>query len=80
MYRPQLDSRERTVLMLLGAGLTAKEVAARLTLKPRTAEGIIEVIHNKFGVDKTITAVILAILEGHLTAEEISHYIYGATR
>lgn len=40
MYRPQLDSRERTVLMLLGAGLTAKEVAARLTLKPRTAEGL----------------------------------------
>ena len=78
MYRPHLDPRERIILMLLGAGLTAKEVAERLTLKRRTAEGIIEDIHNKFGVDKTVTAVVLAIREGHLSAEEIYRYIEGS--
>ena len=45
-----LSRREREVVALVAAGLTSKEIAQRLFIAERTAEGHVERIRNKLGV------------------------------
>jgi DNA-binding CsgD family transcriptional regulator len=54
----ELTSRERQVAMLVGQGLTNREIATRLVISERTAEGHIEQIRNKLGVrNRSLIAV-----------------------
>jgi non-specific serine/threonine protein kinase len=45
-----LSRREREVVTMIAAGLTSKEIAQRLFIAERTAEGHVERIRNKLGV------------------------------
>src|SRR3989442_8292042 len=44
-----LSPREREVAELVAEGLTSREIAARLLISERTAEGHVEQIRNKLG-------------------------------
>ena len=55
---PELTTRERQVAMLVGQGLTNREISAKLVISERTAEGHIEQIRNKLGVrNRSLIAV-----------------------
>lgn len=45
-----LSRREREVVALVAAGLTNREIARRLYIAERTAEGHVERIRNKLGL------------------------------
>jgi DNA-binding CsgD family transcriptional regulator len=45
-----LSKREREVVVMVAAGMTNKEIAQRLFIAERTAEGHVERIRNKLGV------------------------------
>jgi len=45
-----LSRREREVAAMVAAGLTNREIATRLFIAERTAEGHVERIRNKLGV------------------------------
>ena len=47
---PDLTARERQVATLVAQGLSNREIAAKLVISERTAEGHIEQIRNKLGV------------------------------
>jgi DNA-binding CsgD family transcriptional regulator len=49
MPGPVLTPREREVATLVAEGLTNREIAARLVISERTAEGHVEQIRNKLG-------------------------------
>ena len=49
LARRGVTSREMDVLLLVAAGLTNKEVAARLYLAPRTVKGHVELLLAKTG-------------------------------
>src|ERR1700737_2992055 len=46
---PSLTRREREVAILVGQGLTNREIAARLFISERTAESHVEQIRGKLG-------------------------------
>jgi DNA-binding CsgD family transcriptional regulator/sugar lactone lactonase YvrE len=50
MAGPRLSKREQEVAFLVAEGLTNREIAARLFVAERTAEGHVEQIRNKLGV------------------------------
>lgn len=45
-----LSRREREVVIMVAGGMTNKEIAQRLYIAERTAEGHVERIRNKLGV------------------------------
>lgn len=54
-----LTRREREVLSHVSAGLSNKEIAAKLTLSPRTVEGHLDHIRNKLGVRRRTEMIAL---------------------
>ncbi|MEV6603058.1 LuxR C-terminal-related transcriptional regulator [Kutzneria sp. NPDC051319] len=57
---PVLTDRQREVLGLLGAGLTARAIAHRLDLSPRTVGKHLERVYRRLGTSDRLTAVIRA--------------------
>ncbi|MEQ3548866.1 response regulator transcription factor [Pseudonocardia nematodicida] len=61
---PDLSPRESEVLLLVVEGLTARQIAARLVLSPRTVENHVQRLLRKFGVPGRGALVRLAIEYG----------------
>ncbi|GAA1861775.1 hypothetical protein GCM10009836_47490 [Pseudonocardia ailaonensis] len=61
---PRLTGRETEVLKLVVEGLTARQIATRLTLSPRTVENHIQNILRKFSVPGRAALVRYAIEHG----------------
>ncbi|MFP5020151.1 response regulator transcription factor [Pseudonocardia phyllosphaerae] len=61
---PELSPRESEVLRLVVEGLTARQIAARLVLSPRTVENHVQRLLRKFGVPGRGALVRLAIEHG----------------
>jgi non-specific serine/threonine protein kinase len=59
-----LTRRELEVVALVAAGLTNKEIAERLFLSERTAEGHVERIRNKLGVRSRTDVATWAVTKG----------------
>jgi DNA-binding NarL/FixJ family response regulator len=60
----QLTPREREVLRLVGEGLSAREIAERLCVSPKTVGSHCENIFRKLGVRTRAQAVALAVSGG----------------
>ncbi len=61
---PQLTPREKEVAALVAGGLTNREIAARLVISERTAEGHVEQIRNKLGFGSRSQVAAWAVAEG----------------
>lgn len=59
-----LSQRERQVLACLAEGMTNRQVAERLGLKPGTVRAHVYSIYNKLGVNDRVQASVLAIQGG----------------
>jgi non-specific serine/threonine protein kinase len=59
-----LTSREREVAALIAQGLTNREIAARLVVAERTAEGHVQSILNKLGVNSRARIAVWAAEHG----------------
>ena len=62
--REKLTKREREVLQLIAQGLSAKDIARRLTVSEATARNHIQSILNKLGVHSRLEAALYAIERG----------------
>ena len=62
-----LTPREQEVLRLLGEGLLARTIAARLDLSPRTVHHHLGSIYDKLGVRDRLSAVLSAREQGLLS-------------
>ncbi len=60
-----LTVREREVLNWLGGGKTDKDIAAILTISPRTVQKHLQRIYEKLGVETRTAAVVRAIATRH---------------
>lgn len=60
-----LTARERDVLDWLGAGKTDKDIAAILSISPRTVQKHLQRIYEKLGVETRTAAVLRAIATRH---------------
>lgn len=60
-----LTAREREVLDWLGAGKTDKDIAAILTISPRTVQKHLQRIYEKLGVETRTAAVMRSIATRH---------------
>ena len=65
-----LTSREHQVLGLLAAGLSDREVAARLVISPKTVEKHVGAVLRKTGTASRTAAVVRALVRGWLAPEE----------
>nr|WP_255426759.1 helix-turn-helix transcriptional regulator [Pseudonocardia sp. C8] len=61
---PELSPREAEVLRLVVEGLTARQIAARLVLSPRTVENHVQRLLRKFDVPGRGALVRYAIEKG----------------
>ncbi len=68
--RPVLSSREREVLVFIARGLSAKEVAQRTNLSPRTVEHHVENIRNKLRARNRAHIVSKALAYGEITLND----------
>jgi non-specific serine/threonine protein kinase len=59
-----LSPREREVVAMVAAGMTSREIAQRLFIAERTAEGHVERIRNKLGVRSRTEVATWAIEHG----------------
>jgi DNA-binding NarL/FixJ family response regulator len=59
-----LSAREIQVLDLIGEGYSNPEIAKRLCISISTVKTHVRNIMNKFGVDRRIQAVVLAVRSG----------------
>jgi predicted ATPase/DNA-binding CsgD family transcriptional regulator/tetratricopeptide (TPR) repeat protein len=59
-----LSRREREVVTMVAAGMTSKEIAKRLFIAERTAEGHVERIRNKLGVRSRTEVATWAVEHG----------------
>jgi non-specific serine/threonine protein kinase len=59
-----LSRREREVVAMVASGMTNKEIAQRLFIAERTAEGHLERIRNKLGVRSRTEVATWAIAHG----------------
>jgi LuxR family transcriptional regulator of spore coat protein len=66
---PLLTRRERQVLEYIAVGMSAKEVARRVELAPRTVERHIENIRLKLNARNSAHMVACAFANGMLTIE-----------
>lgn len=60
-----LTARERDVLQWLGAGKTDKDIAAILTISPRTVQKHLQRIYEKLGVETRTAAVMRSVATRH---------------
>jgi DNA-binding CsgD family transcriptional regulator len=58
--RPELSHRQREVLQLLGEGVQAREIAARLGLAEPTVRNHIRIVLRKLGCHSQLEAVAVA--------------------
>jgi DNA-binding CsgD family transcriptional regulator len=65
-----LTAREVEVLRLVSRGLSAKQVASRLVISPKTARNHIEHIYTKIGVSNRAGASLFAVQQGLLADDE----------
>lgn len=68
----ELTDREREVLRLIAAGLSQREIAARLTISLKTVSAHTEHIFRKLRVHSRAQAVSIAYRDGLLTAPPVS--------
>ena len=66
---PRLTPREREVIRLLADGLTSKEIAARLTMSPKTVDGHRSTIMEKLGIH-SVAGLVKYAIRNHLTGIE----------
>jgi non-specific serine/threonine protein kinase len=59
-----LSRREREVVTMVAAGMTNREIAQRLFIAERTAEGHVERIRNKLGVRSRTEVATWAVAHG----------------
>ncbi len=59
-----LSRREREVVTMVAAGMTNKQIAQRLFIAERTAEGHVERIRNKLGVRSRTEVATWAVERG----------------
>jgi non-specific serine/threonine protein kinase len=59
-----LSRREREVVTMIASGLTNKEIARRLFIAERTAEGHVERIRSKLGVRSRTEVATWAVAHG----------------
>ena len=59
-----LSRREREVVTMVAAGMTSKQIAQRLFIAERTAEGHVERIRNKLGVRSRTEVATWAVEHG----------------
>jgi len=64
-----LTAREVDVLRLLARGLSAKEIATRLVITPKTARNHIEHIYAKTGTANRVRASMFAVQHGLIPDE-----------
>ena|SRR5690606_13452014 len=78
--RPVLSLREREVLVLIARGLSAKEVAQRTNLSPRTVEHHVENIRNKLRARNRAHIVSKALAYGEITLNDnhSNEFLYRA--
>ena len=57
---PDLTDREREILMLVGEGLTNKEIGKRLYLAEKTVKNGISRLLSKLGVERRVQAAVIA--------------------
>jgi DNA-binding NarL/FixJ family response regulator len=62
--RPRLTERELDVLRLVAEGRDNQEIAAALTISPRTAKNHVASILAKLGLDNRIQAAVYAVRKG----------------
>jgi HD-GYP domain-containing protein (c-di-GMP phosphodiesterase class II) len=67
-----LTAREVEVLRLVARGLSNKEVAARLTIAPKTVGNHVEHIYSKIGASTRAGASLFAMQHGILPEEELT--------
>jgi DNA-binding CsgD family transcriptional regulator len=60
------------VLRLVSLGLSAKEIAARLVISPKTTRNHVEHIYAKIGVSNRAGASLFAVQHGLLPAESLT--------
>lgn len=77
--RPILSTREQEVLVLIARGLSAKEVAQRTNLSPRTVEHHVENIRNKLRARNRAHIVSKALAYGAITLNDNASYDYLLT-
>ena len=65
----RLTKREKQVLLLLGEGLSNKEIATRLFISKRTCDFHAENMYRKFGVSNRIQMLNLARRTGLIDLE-----------
>jgi len=73
-----LSRREREVVALVAAGMTSKQIADRLFIAERTAEGHVERIRNKLGV-RSRTEVATWAVEHGIVARSLDKNPPGST-
>lgn len=73
-----LTRREREVVALVAAGLTNKQIAERLFISERTAEGHVERIRDKLGVRSRTEVATWAVAHG-LTRQALDNLSRGST-
>ena len=67
-----MTDREVEVLRLVSRGLSAKQVASRLVISPKTARNHIEHIYTKIGVSNRAGASLFAVQQGLLADDEVA--------
>jgi HD-GYP domain-containing protein (c-di-GMP phosphodiesterase class II) len=67
-----LTAREVEVLILLARGLSARQIAARLVIAPKTAGNHIEHIYAKTGASSRAAAALFALRHGLLPEEQMA--------
>ncbi|MFK0290525.1 response regulator [Streptomyces sp. NPDC090442] len=68
-----LSARERQILELIGAGMTNRQIGARLYLSEKTVKNHISRMLAKLGVERRIQAAVLATRSVPSTATEAGH-------
>lgn len=68
---PELTRREVDVIYLLANQMTAKEIAEKLFLAPKTVEGYKNNLFVKTGTRSVVGLVLFAIQNGFIEAESI---------
>src|SRR6266545_5468985 len=80
MSGPQLTRREKEVAALVAVGLTNREIAERLVISERTAEGHVEQIRNKLGLRARAQVAVWAAEQGLLARENQPSSLDRGTR